>query len=271
MLVVLTGALAIWSQALVAAEKSVEEKFRQAIRDGKLEKAQELSSEIDVKKMPNLTYHVLGSPNAKLVEWLKAKYELRISELQIAAVRGDVKKIRAIVSKLDKDAKALQLSEGYSPPIVSYSPLSIAVRNGQTKAVEVLIELGANVNESTHYTLTPLGLAAELGHNDIVAALLKAGAKVNDAPDGYTALMRACWGGQPKAAEMLITAGANVNMKRHDDQRALHMAAKKGSAPCVRLLLQNGAEPDALASGRDTALSYAELYKHKEVVKLLER
>ena len=49
----------------------------------------------------------------------------------------------------------------------------------------------------------------------------------------------------------------------------LHFAAKSGSAECVNLLLKHGADPRTLAYEKDTALTYAELYKHKDVVKIL--
>ena len=90
---------------------------------------------------------------------------------------------------------------------------------------------------------------------DIVKLLLKAGAKIDLAPDGYTALMRSCCGGQSQTAGLLIQAGAGPNLKRHDGQRALHFAAKSGTPECVELLLKHGADINAAAYGKDTALT----------------
>ena len=173
------------------------------------------------------------------------------------------------MENLARKTRAIALAAWYAPPFSSHSPLSLAVGNGHADAVGRLIAFGANVNEATHYTLTPLANAAERGHAKIVKRLLKAGANMKSAPDGYTALMRACIGRQPKTARLLLEAGADPNPKRHDGQRALHFAAKRANVECVKLLLKHGANINAVAYGKDTALTYAEFYKHEDIVKIL--
>lgn len=74
-----------------------------------------------------------------------------------------------------------------------------------------------------------------------------------------------------KAAKLLIDAGADPNLCGHDGQRALHFASKRGSVECVELLLKHRADLSAVAYKKDTALTYAELYKDKNVVKLLRQ
>ncbi|MCA9203671.1 MAG: ankyrin repeat domain-containing protein [Planctomycetales bacterium] len=148
--------------------------------------------------------------------------------------------------------------------------MSLAVRNGHADAVRELISADAEVNEYCHYTLTPLANAAELGHTDIVRLLLNHGAVVDMAPDSYTALMRACVGGKFDSAKILLDAGADPNAVRQDGQRPLHFAAKAGSVECVNLLLARGANPRALAYKKDTALKYAERYNHQAIVKVLQ-
>jgi hypothetical protein len=251
---------------------SAEEQLLKAVACGNLVEVKKIATAIDLdqlSKVTNLSYHALASPNADVVEFLRNTCDFSITDLQIAAIRGDVTRIKHILGKLDQKGRTSALAAWYGPPISSYSPLALAVRNGHADAVGRLIAFGANVNEAAHYTFTPLANAAERGHVRIVKRLLKAGANVNSAPDGYTALMRACWGRQPKAARLLLQDGADPNLKRHDGQRALHFAAKSGSAECVKLLLEHGANISAVTNSKDTALTNAEFYKHEDVVKLL--
>jgi len=275
--------IAILSQAMLGqtgfaqpakAGKKAEEQMVKAIRAGDFELVKTLSdklpAKLEVERFNRFQGAAYSCSNGELVNWLQEKYDLGISDLQIAAIRGDEELVRTLLAKLDEKSKHLALTKGYAKPISSFSPLSIAVRHGHTKVVAELIQAGADFNEATRYTLTPLANAAEAGHLDIVKLLLKSGAHINAAPDGYTAVMRACWGGQSEAAKLLIDAGADIELKRHDGQRAIHMAAKKGSADCIRLLLKHKVDVNALAYEKDTALSYAELYKHTEVIKLLK-
>lgn len=46
-----------------------------------------------------------------------------------------------------------------------------------------------------------------------------------------------------KCAEMLIKCGANVRARTEDQRTPLHIAAKTGNIPCVKLLLNEGANP----------------------------
>ena len=64
------------------------------------------------------------------------------------------------------------------------------------------------------------------------------------------------------ALRLLLKHGADVNAARHDGQTALHFAAKNGSAKCVRILLDAGADPTSKNAGGDTPLAEAERYQH---------
>ena len=245
------------------------ERFLEAIGRGDFASVKELAPDVKKEQVPNLLYQAPGSPNADVVEFLRRSYDLKINNLQVAAIRGDRMEIRQLLGQLDEKAKKAALANGYIGGLLSNSPLALAVRNGHADAVREFIAAGAEVNEYCIWTLTPLANAAERGHTEIVKLLLKHGAKVDVAPDAYTALMRACIGGRVDAATVLLDAGADPNAVHDDGQRPLHFAAKSGSADCVRLLLKQGADASAVAYGKDTALTYAELYNHKDVVKVL--
>jgi serine/threonine-protein phosphatase 6 regulatory ankyrin repeat subunit B len=111
------------------------------------------------------------------------------------------------------------------------SPLHWAAHRNAVDLCERLIELGANVNDtSTHWWRTPLAWAADAGSAAAVQLLLKRGADVNqDAVVGTTALHAVAMGGSsrgsrdPEAyrrtAEILIAHGADVNRRASGDRR----------------------------------------------------
>ncbi|MCA9175060.1 MAG: ankyrin repeat domain-containing protein [Planctomycetales bacterium] len=244
--------------------------MRSAIATGDLKTVRELAPRVSREQMPNLQFNAWSSPRAEVVEFLRDTYGIEASPLQLAALRGDAMQIRKLLSGVDSAARRGEFLKGYFHNLLSNSPLALAVRNGHTAAVKVLLEFGANPNEYGIYSLTPLANAAERGQLEIVRHLLAHGANVHAAPDAYTALMRACIGGHAEIAKLLLEAGADINAKHDDGQLPLHFAAKRGSAACVALLLKHGADLSAKAYGKDTPLDYARLYKRTEVIQLLE-
>jgi ankyrin repeat protein len=247
----------------------VEHQLLERITRADLKEVQGIAKTTDLRRLTNLYFSVLANPHADVVRWVRDRAGLSINDLQIAAIEGNVEAIDQALAGLDEKALKKSLRESSGPAFSSESALTLAVRNGRTEAVRKLIAVGANVNEWTRYTLTPLAVAAERGHIEVMKLLLDAGAKVNANPDGYTPLMRACCGKQPEAAKILLAAGADPNLQRHDGQRALHLAAKNDCAKCAELLLAHGADPAALAYKKDTALHYAELYKYEDVAEVL--
>jgi ankyrin repeat protein len=77
-------------------------------------------------------------------------------------------------------------------------------------------------------------------------------------------------------AELLITRGAEVNVKANDGSTPLHLAAVSGHTQVAKLLLTRGAEVNAKDDYYQTPLkvaerSYLSTDKKKKVVELLKR
>lgn len=120
----------------------------------------------------------------------------------------------------------------------------------------------------------PLDLheAAALDAADRVGALLDAGAHVDDrSPDGFTPLQLAAYFGAPAAAALLIERGADVDAVADNAQRIapLHAAVAGRHPEVVRLLLAAGAQPDARQFGGWTPLLAAAQHGHAEIVAAL--
>jgi len=107
---------------------------------------------------------------------------------------------------------------------------------------------------------TPISDAVRRGDADAVRALLREGADVNaSAGDGMTALHWAADAGEVELAQILIDAGANVDaVTRLADYTPLHLASRQGSASLIEALLEGGANATVSSTaGGSTALHFA--------------
>uniref|UniRef100_A0A0G4GH36 Uncharacterized protein n=1 Tax=Chromera velia CCMP2878 TaxID=1169474 RepID=A0A0G4GH36_9ALVE len=185
------------------------------------------------------------------------------------------------------------------------SSLIRAVETGKVELVKFLLEKGADVNVQTKADVdrTVLHEAAGLGNVEIVELLLSHGATLDPVDQcGGTPLFYAA-GASLKVVELLLEKGAtipttdsdlasplgnaacggkghivkyllqkgtdvNVQTKRNEGMTALHVAAKFGKREMAQLLLDEGANVDAVDSERFTPLTYAAGVS-LEVVKLL--
>jgi ankyrin repeat protein len=90
--------------------------------------------------------------------------------------------------------------------------------------------------------------ACALGYRDRAAALLHADAKLADSfsADGFPALGLAVFFGHAELAEMLVEAGADVNLPSRNAFHVypLHSAVASGNVALVELLLRYGAKAD---------------------------
>lgn len=69
---------------------------------------------------------------------------------------------------------------------------------------------------------------------------------------------------------MCLKAGVPVNLLEGNGWTALHSAARNGSVPVVRLLLQKGANKTIKDKTGRTAADQARLAKHYDVLQLLK-
>ncbi len=139
--------------------------------------------------------------------------------------------------------------------------LLFAARVGDLPSAQLLVEVGANVNDADAWGVSAVTLAAHSGFTDVVVFLLNKGADPNAEGPGFTALHEAIVRRDEKMIVALVDHGANVNTplktwtptrrSSHDWNFApelvgatpLWLAARFTQPSVMRLLLKHGADP----------------------------
>ena len=109
------------------------------------------------------------------------------------------------------------------------------------------------------------------GHTDLVRILIENGADIN-AKDkvGWVPLLIACKGGLTDTARLLIEYGADVEVTTSSEQwTSLMLASRGGYFDTVELLVENKANVSALNENGDSAIDFANQYKHEKCASYL--
>lgn len=128
------------------------------------------------------------------------------------------------------------------------TPLFRASFYNRLNLITFLIKAGASLEIGNRMNQTPLCVASAHGSLDIAKLLINARANVNAvARDGYTPLLAAASYKHRATSEYLISAGANVNAETGIDERnkggetALHLAIANNAIDVVQLLISKKA------------------------------
>jgi ankyrin repeat protein len=118
--------------------------------------------------------------------------------------------------------------------------LHIAAADGKTGIVELLLKAKANPNIKDENGRIAVQLAAYEDHSDIVRRLV---AGKSDVPDVFTS---ATAGAKDRLAALLKEKPESARLRNHQGINPLHVAAREGQAEAVSLLIDAGAEVNAL-------------------------
>jgi ankyrin repeat protein len=195
--------------------------------------------------------HILVEAGANV----RARTALGNTPLILAARRaGNSRTVRLL---LERGANPRERNDAGVGPVLS------AAASGDAETVRLLLDAGAKADDfPTPNTPRDADIAASLRtplmwaayYNDVrtVRLLLDYGADPNQSTYFGSPLSHACWNDAFEAAELLIARGANVNARDAvADFTPLHWAAGSESPrpQLVRLLLANGADPNAAGGG----------------------
>ena len=141
------------------------------------------------------------------------------------------------------------------------------VEQGDRTATGLFLAAGMDANAAIDQEgNTALMVAANNGRAEVVDELVQAGANVNVTNrQGVSALMRAATREDVALVRTLIAAKADLNHKDSRGETALSFAAARGRRETVTLLLDSGAQPEAI----DRAFVAAAESGEPEIARLL--
>ncbi len=185
------------------------------------------------------------------------------SDLNHQNIAGSTALLRAVSMNRRRTAKIL-LEAGADPNIASrrnVSPLIAAAFNGNLQLVELLLDAGARIEPRDATGKSAMVYAAAKGYMGIVRMLLDAGVNVDERYDhDSTALMWASGHTDdvPVAeglatVELLLKRGAALDLVDDRGRTALMIAAERGHADVVQMLIQAGADLKRRDAGGKTA------------------
>jgi ankyrin repeat protein len=176
-------------------------------------------------------------------------------ELFKAIEQHDVNRVAALLAD-GADPNAMHAK----PPL--WRPLEAAVEElnygGSLEAVRLLLKHGADVNawDGAH-RVNPLLAAMVFNNKEAIRVLLEAGADASVVSDeGETPLRWAVEEGDLEMAALFLQYGANQMLDKYGGFcgfTPLGMAARRLDVPMIELLLDAGADPEALDEDEQTA------------------
>jgi hypothetical protein len=169
-----------------------------------------------------------------------------VVKAEIAAREGKADELRKLLAQGIDEAQITEL-------------LALAARRGRVESMRVLIEAGASPTVPDQRGRTPLMAAVQSRKSEAIRFLIDNGADVNarDQLQG-TALVRAAGSfGDLESVQVLLSAGAEVNVQDKNGMTPLMWAARWGDAPRVAALVEAGATVTIRDNSGKTALDWA--------------
>ena len=217
-----------------------------------------------------------------------AERERGQTALMWAAAQGHAEVVRVLAAAgADLHARSrvwrqLENTAGNTNPIGNFrmahggsTALLFVARNGDLETARVLLEAGADANDTAAAGTSALVIAAHSGHGALAAYLLERGGDPNTAGAGYSALHAAVLREQEALVGVLLAYGADPNLTvvrgtpgrrfsadysvRHQaiGANAFWLAAKYGELGSLRTLADYGADPFMIPANGVSSLQAA--------------
>lgn len=163
--------------------------------------------------------------------------QTKLSDDHISSIRlGDIERVRANLTKVDVNA-----TDDYNN-----TALHFAVYHHQANIAKLLVQEGADIHALNMYLNTPLYVAAIRNAVDIARCLIREGALKKNAQHhrlSRTPLHHAATHGHLPMVRLLLDAGANIDALDIHGSSALHCALDNDKVDVAEYLIARGANP----------------------------
>ena len=184
--------------------------------------------------------------------------------LHTAAQEGNVEKIQ---QQLKTNPHLLESRNDHGE-----TPLIVAASHGHAQVCKILLKAEANLNATNPFQRNALHVACRAGQIEVVR-ILSAYKQLleSKAQDELTPLLVAAWLGHVQVCAVLLEAGADINAIHSSGKNALHLACEGGDIKVVQLFAKYRHLRIAKDKKGSTPLILAQSFKKTEIAKLLQK
>ena len=185
------------------------------------------------------------------------------AEIDEAITGGDLAGVRSLLEQNpsllnEKNANGL-------------TPLNLAAYQGKADIVEVLLDMGADMNIGDNENSQPVHNAAVAGHIPVLELLLARGVNIESKDDnGVTPFLFACSYRQLETARYLLDKGADLKATNNNGFQALLYAVIGGNVELVQMLIDRKVDVNQKTDDQGiTPLFSAASFGRDEIFRLL--
>jgi len=181
---------------------------------------------------------------------------------------------QALRAALEGDAATLRSlldrgAEADSTDAEGNTLLMLAARGGHLPAMELLLERKASLGRRNSFGDNAVLVAAANGSPVPLSLLIAKGAEIN--PEGWTPLHYAAFTGKEAAVKLLLERGANKDAVAPNGYTPLMLSARGGHVEAARVLLFEDPDVNYRTETGDTALKISLQREMREIAALLRR
>lgn len=145
-----------------------------------------------------------------------------------------------------------------------------SISNGQTEMLKSYLDAGGAIDALyDDGKTTLLNYAVREQNMKAVQLLIERGADINLSSKGKTPLINAVIKNDMRMLHFLLNSGADMSATVNKGNTALILASKSGRIDCVRMLVEHGADVEYKNTKGLTALDYANMANYVEVAEYL--